>query len=127
MNYLLDTHAFLWLIWGKNVSRNVEQTFLNANNRFHLSAVSYWEICIKVSIGKLSLADDWAEQFDEELTVNGIRWLPLEKTHCRRISTLPMFHRDPFDRMLIAQAIVENFTLVTSDENIKKYPITTLW
>ena len=127
MNYLLDTHTFLWLVWGQHLSQPVQQAFLDTNNQFYLSAASYWEICIKIALGKLTVTADWAERFEQELTINGIRWLGVEKVHCQQLARLPLLHRDPFDRLLIAQAVVENMTLVSSDEKVRQYPVSTLW
>ena len=127
MKLLLDTHTFLWSVSGKKLSQDAENAFLDTNNELFLSAVSYWEICIKQSIGKLGLAANWVEVFDREMVFNHIQWLPIEKSHCQKISELPFLHGDPFDRLLIAQAVLEDMTLLTADSNIHQYPAPTLW
>lgn len=127
MRLLLDTHAFLWSITGGPVSEQARIAFLNNENELFLSAVSYWEISIKVSLGKLLLADGWQETFEQEMLINQIKWLPIEKKHCHAVLTLPFHHGDPFDRMLIAQALCEEMTLMTVDTNIKRYTVQTLW
>lgn len=127
MKLLLDTHAFLWGINGQRLSQNAQNAFLDANNELYLSAVSYWEICIKQSIGKLGLAANWVQVFDQELEINHIQWLPIEKLHCQKLGGLPFLHGDPFDRLLIAQAIVEGMTLLTADASIHQYPVPALW
>jgi PIN domain nuclease of toxin-antitoxin system len=127
MKMLLDTHAFLWFMQGENLSQAAQIAFLDANNDLYLSAASYWEICIKSSLGKLDLAEDSADLFDREMTTNGIKWLPIEKAHSRGVIALPMIHRDPFDRLLIAQANAEDMTLLTADANIRQYGIPTIW
>lgn len=127
MNLLPDTHTFLWALNGGPLSDAARQAFLNLENTLFLSAASYWEICIKISIGKLVLTGDWSRQFDAEIAANGIRWLPIEQTHCRRILVLPPLHQDPIDRLLVAQVLCERLTILTADRNIPEYPIETLW
>jgi PIN domain nuclease of toxin-antitoxin system len=127
MKFLLDTHVFLWSLTGENLSYAARDAFLDTNNQLFLSAASYWEICIKQSIGKLQLAPDWADIFDRELAANSIQWLPIEKAHCRQIGQLPPLHGDPFDRLLIAQAQCESMTLLTANSNIQAYPVETFW
>ena len=83
MKILLDTHAFFWLITGdKRLSRKARTTFLNKENRIFLSTTSFWEICIKMSLGKLSLKEGWVDTVRQEMKVNYIEWLPIEMAHC---------------------------------------------
>ena len=127
MKLLLDTHVFLRMVLGGNVSLTAQAALLNSNNLLFLSAASYWEICIKLSLGKLQLAPQWQQVFDDEMRYNQIMWLPIERTHCHQLLTLPHIHGDPFDRLLIAQAQVENMTLVTADTFIRNYEVASLW
>ena len=127
MKLLLDTHAFLWAVSGAGLSDAAQRAFLSPQNDLYLSAASYWEICIKVSLGKLTLQPDWRQQFDDEMAINRIHWLPITREHGQRIIELPFLHGDPFDRMLIAQALCENMTLMTLDAHIRLYPVQTLW
>ncbi len=127
MRLLLDTHAFLWAIADEKLSSVAREAFLNTDNDLYLSAASYWEICIKVSIGKLSLVPDWISRFDTELASNGISWLTIDREHCQHVLSLPDIHRDPFDRMLIAQAQCTGMTLLTADTHIQQYAVSTLW
>ena len=128
MNLLLDTHAFLWAVGADpRLSERASLAFLDPQNRLFFSIVSYWEICIKHVLGKLDLASNWQRAFDNEMAVNGIHWLSLEKEHCLGIIDLPPFHRDPFDRLLVSQAMHEEFTLVTRDKNFAQYKVGTLW
>ncbi len=127
MKLLLDTHVFLWSLNGRPLSEPARRAFLDTENNLFLSAASYWEICIKVNIGKLGLSADWPERFDAEMAANGIRWLPIEQAHCHQILALPSIHQDPFDRLLVAQAIHEDMAILTSDRNISHYPVTTVW
>ena len=127
MSYLLDTHVFLSIVWGSTLSQTVRDIYLDPDNSVFLSAASYWEISIKISIGKLRVTDNWQTRFDNEIAASRIQWLPISKTHCRRVTVLPWHHNDPFDRMLVAQALDEDMILLTSDANIRKYAAFTLW
>ena len=128
MKLLLYTHAFLWLIAGDDrLSENARQTFLNTENSLFFSAASLWEICIKKSLGKISLKDGWFQTIQEEMEINTIQWLPIEMTHCAEVTKLPFHHRDPFDRMLIAQAIVEEMKLISRDSPLSNYAIELIW
>ena len=128
MKVLLDTHAFLWLITDDDrLSENARQTFLNTENRLFFSAASLWEICIKKSLGKISLEDGWFQMIKEEMKINTIQWLSIEMIHCAEVTGLPFHHRDPFDRMLIAQAIVEEMKLLSRDSRLSDYAIELIW
>ena len=128
MKVLLDTHAFLWLITDDDrLSENARQTYLNTNNSLFFSAASLWEICIKKSLEKLSLKEGWFQTIQKEMEINTIQWLPIEMTHCAEVTKLPFNHRDPFDRMLIAQAIVEEMKLLSRDSHLSIYPIELIW
>jgi PIN domain nuclease of toxin-antitoxin system len=128
MKVLLDTHVFLWLIIGdERLSKKAKQVFLDPQNQIFLSAVSLWEIGIKKSLGKLSLKNGWVKQLEKEMKINTIQVLPIEMTHCDHISKLPFHHRDPFDRMLISQAIAERMAIVTGDSRFSDYGIGCIW
>ena len=128
MNVLLDTHAFLWAITGdERLSETARETFLNSANRLFFSAVSMWEICIKISLGKLSLKRGWLKKIQNELMINAVQWLPIEMSHCAELTKLPFHHRDPFDRMLIAQAMVEDLQVLSRDVRLSDYDIERLW
>jgi len=128
MKILLDTHAFLWAI-SENIKfgKNAKQAYLDSGNELFFSAVSYWEMGIKISIGKLELASNWEKIIDKEMINNGIKWLDLKKEHVQGIIKLESHHRDPFDRLLIAQARYEHMTIMTIDKQIEKYDVTTIW
>ncbi len=85
MKLLLDTHTFLWSITNGNLSESARTAFLDRENTLFLSAASYWEICIKISVGKIALAANWSQVFEEEITANGIQWLQIEKEHSRKV------------------------------------------
>lgn len=128
MKLLLDTHAFLWAVWEPDrLGELAKAQFLDSENELLFSAASYWEICIKHTVGKLELAPCWEEMFDQEMAANGIQWLSIKKEHCQGALTLPQIHGDPFDRLLVAQAIAEGLTILTRDVNIAEYAVDTLW
>jgi len=120
MNLLLDTHALLWwLDDSPSLRGDAREAIANPANTVFVSAVVAWEIRIKQAIGKLDLPDDFAETLSNEQFSE----LPLRISHADRLADLPMLHRDPFDRMLVAQAMVEGLTLVTRDADISKYGV----
>jgi PIN domain nuclease of toxin-antitoxin system len=128
MKILLDTHALLWMLSdGEQLSKRAKKSILDHNNELFFSLASYWEICIKQSLGKLQLADNWEKSIKKEMLYNCIHWLPIETDHCAKIIELPFHHRDPFDRLLIAQAICAKMQIITKDEHIAKYKIKTIW
>ena len=128
MKVLLDTHALLWLVTDDDrLSETARQTFLNAENRLFFSAASFWELCIKKSLGKLSLRSGWHQTIQREMAVNAIQWLPIEMPHCVEVTKLPFHHRDPFDRLLVAQALVEDMQLLSRDNRLSAYAIKRIW
>jgi len=125
---LIDTHAMLWILQGSTkLTEKAAEVFTDVDNEVFFSAVSYWEICLEISLGKLRLRDSWSTDLDRIFEKNMIRWLPLKKDHLLGIVNLPWIHRDPFDRMLIAQAIAEGLSFITADSNILKYDIQVIW
>ena len=100
---------------------------VNPNNNLFFSAASFWEICIKMSLGKLSLKRGWFKTIQEEIRINAIQWLPVEMGHCLELTKLPFHHQDPFDRMLIAQATVEDLQLLSRDGRLSAYEIDRIW
>jgi PIN domain nuclease of toxin-antitoxin system len=114
-------------MWGQKLGTVALTAILEPENHLYLSAASYWEICIKLSIGKLDFKENWRVRFDDEIELNQILWLPITKEHCQKITQLPTLHNDPFDRLLIAQALCEEMMLLTADKNITRYPVPTLW
>lgn len=128
MKVLLDTHALLWLITDDDrLSETARGIFLDPENILFFSAASLWEISIKQSFGKISLKSGWIQTIHHEMEANAIYWLPIEMSHCAEVTELPFHHRDPFDRMLIAQAIVEEMQLLSRDQKLSSYPIKRIW
>ncbi len=118
MNLLLDTHALLWWLGDdRTLSDAAREAISDPENTVFLSAVVVWEIRIKESIGKLSLPDDFAEVLEDQRFAE----LPITVAHAHAMAELPTIHRDPFDRMLVAQALVEEMVIVTRDETIAEY------
>jgi len=128
MRLLLDTHAFLWFIMGSsNLSANARALIEDQANESFLSVAGLWEMAIKVSLGKLTLSDSLDVLIPQQLSLNGIELLNIQITHAAAVSTLPFHHRDPFDRLLIAQAIVEGMPVVSADTAFDAYPVNRLW
>ncbi|RMG53824.1 MAG: type II toxin-antitoxin system VapC family toxin [Gammaproteobacteria bacterium] len=128
MKVLIDTHALLWLLEdAPQLSGQAREVFLDPEGQLYFSAASYWEICIKLSIGKLELADGWEKIISRELRRNEIRWLALEPAHMQGVVDLPWHHRDPFDRLLIAQALHESMGVLTADRHFAAYGVDVIW
>lgn len=123
---LLDTHTLLWSMSGSTrLSERAREAMLHGEN--HVSIATFWELGIKVSLGKLELAPEWRRRTIRYMERYGIHLLPVEPHHCELLSTLPVHHRDPFDRMLIAQAQSEGLALVTADGHMKAYGAACVW
>lgn len=128
MRLLLDTHAFLWFFIGDtSLSATARASIEDESNEKFFSVASLWKIAIKVSIGKLTLSAPFDEIFPDQLANNGIDLLGITPAHVSTITTLPFHHRDPFDRLLIAQTIVEQMQIVTIDSAFDDYPVIRLW
>ena len=127
MKLLLDTHIFLWFIIGSpNLSTPARELIEDVANEKFVSAASLWEIAIKSSLGKLSLSAPFAELIPQQLSLNGFELLHIEIDHAAIVATLPFHHRDPFDRLLIAQSMVEKMPIVSVDAMFDAYPIARL-
>ncbi len=127
MAFLLDTHAFLWFVSGdKKIPKSVKDIISNINESCYLSAASLWEITIKLQIGKLKLGIPLNELF-EFVTRNQIEVIPINFEHLITLAELPKNHTDPFDRIIISQAIVENLEIITKDKEFKKYDAKIKW
>lgn len=128
MRVLLDTHAFLWWVSdAAELSVRARRTIANQHNECFLSVVSCWEMAIKVSLGKLQLAGRLERFIPDQLTVNGFKELPLEIGHTGRVARLPFHHRDPFDRILAAQALEEDLAITSADPIFGRYGIKQIW
>ncbi len=128
MKILLDTCAFLWLASdAKELSDQAKILFQNTDNAVYLSSVSVWEIVVKNKSGKLPLPDAPEQFINEQCEKHFIENISLDNKSIFHLTGLPTYHGDPFDRMLICQAIEHDFTLLTSDELITQYPVKTAW
>jgi len=128
MKVLLDTSAFLWMDADEDkLSASVHQTLADETTIIYLSHISIWEMQIKHQLSKLNLRLPLPQLIQEETTGNNIILLPLREAHIYGLSQLPHYHRDPFDRLLIAQAIHEKLTFITSDSRIQQYDVKLLW
>lgn len=128
MKYLLDTHALIWLDNEPNrLSNTVSELCADKNNELLFSIASVWEMQIKLKLGKLNLPLPLTEMIMGQQKTNGIKLLSVELSHVVELGTLPDYHKDPFDRMLIAQARIESTILVSDDTQIAKYPISVIW
>jgi len=124
MRILLDTHIFLWLVSGdKQLSNNVHDAIVDPNNEVYLSVVSIWESIIKYDLGRLPLPDDPATYIPKQRKLHLIETLPITESSLERLTSLPKIHKDPFDRLLVSQALAENLMLATADSNIAKYGV----
>lgn len=122
MRFLLDTHIFLFFINGDNaISKKIIELINNPNTEKYISIVSIWEITIKLNIGKLKLKDD-INSIYQLLDKYQVRILQPSKYDFTTYSKLPLIHKDPFDRLIISQAIANDLTLITDDQYIKSYP-----
>src|SRR5437868_10887579 len=122
MNLLLDTHTMLWFFWDDSLlSSSARSLIEDPANRKLVSIATCWEIAIKVSTGKLTLGEPSSTYLQREITRNLFELLPITLEHVTEVETLPYHHRDPFDRLLIAQAILEKVPIVSIDAAIDPY------
>jgi PIN domain nuclease of toxin-antitoxin system len=128
VNLLLDTCTFLWLIADSpDLSSDARQVFSDPSNEVYLSVVSAWEIVIKHRLGRLPLPEPPQRFIPRQRTLHEIRSLPIEEAAVLQLARLPDYHKDPFDRMLICQAIAHGLTILTPDPAITQYPVRTEW
>ena len=128
MDILLDTVTFLWWVSGnRKLPTPTAEALRDPAQRVYLSAASAWEIAVKHSLGKLALPDDPSVFVPAERARHEIEPLPIGEMECLQVGKLPALHRDPFDRMLVAQAIVHGLQIATSDPLIRQYPCRWLW
>ncbi len=127
MVFLLDTHTFIWFINGdRSLSETAINNIKNVDHICFISIASIWEIAIKTNLNKLSLKSDFDEIIDL-LDNNKIEILPITFEHIQILNRLEFHHKDPFDRIIIAQGLSEKFIVITKDEIFKKYPVEVQW
>jgi PIN domain nuclease of toxin-antitoxin system len=128
MKVLLDTHCWLWLVAEpERIRRDVVEMLVAKGNDVYISAATAWEIVIKHSLGKLSLPVPPAEYIPGRMAALGHLSLPIEQRHALQVAGLPPHHKDPFDRVLVAQAQVEDIHLVTADRLMAAYDVRVIW
>ena len=128
MKLLLDTHTFLWFLDGSpQLSPPARSLVEDGTNEVYLSSGSLWEMAIKVSLGKLTPAQPFETPIPAQLALNSIQVLAISVAHTAQVAALPFHHRDPFDRLLIAQALVEGMPIVGVDTAFDAYSVTRLW
>ena len=127
MNLILDTHTFMWFVNGEeNLTVNARKVITNPDNSNFISVATLWEIAIKVSIGKLTLSKDF-ENISRQITQNGFNILAITFEHVLLVSKLAFHHNDPFDRLIIAQALTGGMSVVGKDEAFDKYNVKRIW
>ena len=128
MRLLLDTHTLLWFgLSDPQLSGTAMALILDPVHEKLVSPASYWEIAIKISVKKYALAQPYEDFMRGAIDQNGFSYLHIEPRHTAALITLPFVHRDPFDRLLVAQAMVEGIPLLSNDPVLDSYPITRLW
>lgn len=128
MRLLLDTHTFLWfLLEDPQLSTTASDLIIDPTNDIEVSPATYWEIAIKIRLGKYELPEPYDIFIAREIATNDFRILPIEPKHTAVLTTLPFHHRDPFDRLLIAQAMVETIPILSVDTAFDAYPVTRVW
>jgi PIN domain nuclease of toxin-antitoxin system len=128
MRFLLDTSTWLWSVGDVGrLNQNARAALTDPQHEIYFSAASAWEIAIKASIGRLQLPEPPRIMVPRETARQGLRPLPVSYLHSLAVYELPLHHGDPFDRLLVAQAISEGLTLITADRDIKRYSLDLLW
>lgn len=128
MRYLLDTHSFIWLdSTPARLSLKVAAICQDQTNALILSVASVWEMQIKLQLGKLTLPAPLAQTIENQQRTNQIELLPVQLAHVLELANLPNHHKDPFDRLLIAQAISEGLILISHDPRMAQYPVQVVW
>jgi PIN domain nuclease of toxin-antitoxin system len=128
MRFLIDTHIFIWYVQNsEKLSTSVTTLINDSRNEILFSTASIWEMAIKQSTGKLNLGVPYASFIKEQMRLNNMELLPINIEHLEIVSALPFHHRDPFDRLLISQAIFENMPILSVDIAFDAYPVQRVW
>ena len=128
MRLLLDTHAFLWfLLDDPRLSATAQAVVEDPLNNVEVSPASYWEISIKIGLRKYALPEPYQAFMERQIAENDFRILPIEPKHTALLTTMPLHHKDPFDRLLVAQATVEGIPLISADPLLDAYGIRRIW
>jgi PIN domain nuclease of toxin-antitoxin system len=128
MRVLVDTHTFLWaLLEDKKLSQTARQILTSDSHELVFSLVSLWEVSIKIKTGKLNTLGSSCVYVHDEMESYGMELLPIRYEHILALEILPLHHKDPFDRLLIAQAMAESIPILTRDEKFPLYPVELIW
>lgn len=128
MKYLLDTVVWLWSVGPSElIGRAGLDIITNGEEEIYLSVACIWEVSIKARLGKYKLPEEPAVYIPKRLALQSIRALPITQTHALKVYDLALHHQDPFDRLIIAQAIIEEMTILTADRTFAKYPVDVVW
>jgi PIN domain nuclease of toxin-antitoxin system len=128
MKILIDTQALLWILSeDKRLSEDAKNEYLNRENTIFLSMASIWEMSIKISLNKLKLRNSLEKIVEEHVVGNDIKLLRIESSHIYPLQKLPFYHRDPFDRLIICQAMYEKMPIISSDKNFDLYSVERIW
>ncbi len=128
MKFLLDTQAFLWFVLNDRALSPVAcDLIVDPLNDILISPASYWEIAIKISIGKYQIPGNFETWMEHQIQVNELEILPIKVAHVTAIITLPFYHKDPFDRLLVAQALTEKIPIISVDAVLDNYAVTRYW
>jgi PIN domain nuclease of toxin-antitoxin system len=127
MKLLLDTHALLWFLNNSEFTPTARAAIESPDNAVYVSVANLWEIAIKCSLGKLTLSAEFDQVFPAQLELNNFQCIQITHADLHQLCRLPFHHRDPFDRLLIAQALSNGLTLVTRDPHFAAYGVPILW
>jgi PIN domain nuclease of toxin-antitoxin system len=128
MRVLVDTHVFLWdLLSDHRSSRKAKEILCSKEHELIFSLVSIWEIAVKIKLGKLNAVGSSVAYIRDEMSAYGMELLPIRYEHILQLEALPPYHSDPFDRLLIAQAIAESLPILTHDAKFTAYPVKLVW
>lgn len=128
MRFLLDTHTFIWFIRDDpQLSITAKTLIEDSTNILYLSSASVWEMAIKTSLGKLDSPPSFADAVNQQLNENNILLLDIRVEHAGRVATLPFHHRDPFDRLIIAQSLSDDLPIIGKDEVFDAYGVKRYW
>jgi PIN domain nuclease of toxin-antitoxin system len=127
MRYIIDTQAFIWYATGDKQLSKTALEIIESDAIRYISIASIWEMAIKTSIGKLNFQVPFEDLISNQLTINEYEILSVELNHVFQLAQLPLFHKDPFDRILIAQAMREDIPIVSVDAHFQSYPVTVIW
>ena len=128
MRLLLDTHAFLWFVTNnQRLSTPTRALIIDPSNEILISPATFWEVAIKVGLGKYPLSVSFDQFFQAGILGNDFTILPIEISHATVLAALPLHHKDPFDRMIVARAIVEQIPIISIDTALDAYGVTRLW